>query len=212
MSMPIKILIVDDHPIVRDGLNAILSTQSDFEVIGEAGNGKEAVMQVEILKPDVILMDLEMPVLDGIEALNCLTAINPGIRVIVLTVFDTDERILTSVQAGARGYLLKDAPRDKIFNAVRVVSQGGSLIHPLVVSRLLEKVNKENSDMVSLSEREMEVLKLLAQGLLNKQIASQLFISERTVKFHVSSILGKLGAGNRTEAVSIALHQGIIKN
>jgi NarL family two-component system response regulator LiaR len=207
----VRILIVDDHPVVRDGLNAILSTQPDFEVIGEAGNGEEAIKQVEILKPDVILMDLEMPGVDGIEALTRLTGIDPDIRVIVLTVFDTDERILNSVQAGARGYLLKDAPRDKIFNAIRVVSQGGSLIHPLVVSKLLSQKKNDNAAGESLSERELDVLNLLGQGLLNKQIASQLFISERTVKFHVSSILSKLGAGNRTEAVSMAIHRGIIK-
>lgn len=207
----IKILIVDDHPIVRDGLNAILGTQKDFQVIGEAGNGEEAVKQVEQLKPDVILMDLEMPVVDGIEALKRLTALNPEVQVIVLTVFDTDERILTSVQAGARGYLLKDAPREKIFSAIRIVSQGGSLIHPLVISKLMERAGKENAGQEGLTERELEVLQLLGQGLLNKQIAGQLLISERTVKFHVSSILGKLGAGNRTEAVSMAIHQGILK-
>jgi DNA-binding NarL/FixJ family response regulator len=211
MPGSVKILIVDDHPVVRDGLTAILSTQPDFEVIGEAGNGEEAIKQEGLLNPDVILMDLEMPVMDGIEALRKLSGVNPEIKVIVLTVFDTDERILTSVQAGARGYLLKDAPRDKIFNAIRLVSQGGSLIHPLVVSKLLGQ-HMGHSQSETLSEREFEVLRLLGQGLLNKQIAGQLSISERTVKFHVSSILSKLGAGNRTEAVSMAIHQGLIKN
>ncbi len=205
----IKILIADDHPIVRDGLSAILGTQPDFEVIGEASNGEEVIEKVKELNPDIILLDLEMPKVDGIEALKRLTAENSEIRIIVLTVFDTDERILTSVQYGARGYLLKDTPRDKIFNAIRVVSQGGSLIHPVVVSKLLSQSSGKKS-FEELSERELEVLKLLAVGLSNKEIAKELCITERTVKFHVSSILGKLGAGNRTEAVSMALQQGII--
>lgn len=210
MSDKIKIIIVDDHPIVRDGLNAVLSTQKDFEVIGEAGNGEEAIKLYQNLKPDVILLDLEMPVIDGLETINKLTVTNPEVKIIVLTVFDTDDRIISAIKAGARGYLIKDEPRDKIFNAVRVVYQGGSLIDPLMISKIINKNDNDNKNEEKLTEREMEVLKLMSEGLLNKQISGQLFISERTVKFHVSSILTKLNAGNRTEAVSIAVHKGLV--
>lgn len=207
---PIRILVADDHPIVREGLVAILSTQPDFEVAGEAGDGEEVVRQVAALRPDVVLLDLEMPGVDGVEALRRLRASGAEVRAIVLTAFDTDERILSAVQAGAQGYLLKESPRQEIFNAVRTVHAGGSLLQPVVASRLLRRVSRGSSPE-SLTPREVEVLGLLAQGLLNKEIADRLSISERTVKFHVSAILGKLGAGNRTEAVAIAAQRGLIR-
>lgn len=209
----IRIVIADDHPVVRDGLAAILSTQADFWVVGEAGNGLEAVAQTATNQPDVILLDLEMPQLDGVEALRRIREANPAARVIVFTAFDTDERILTAVQAGAQGYLLKGVPRQELFNAIRVVHAGGSLLQPVVASRLLRQVaNQENETAVeSLTARELEVLQLLGQGYQNKEIANTLVISERTVKFHVSAILSKLGAGNRTEAVSIAAHRGLVR-
>ena len=207
----IRILIADDHPVVRDGLVAILSTQPDFEVVGEAGDGLETIRQVKALQPDVLLLDLEMPQLDGVETLQQLQAEGLTIRVIVFTAFDTDERILTAVQAGAQGYLLKGAPRQELFNAVRIVHAGGSLLQPVVASKLLRQVSREPEPIADpLTPREQEVLELLAQGLQNKEIASKLVISQRTVKFHVSAILSKLNAGNRTEAVTIAVQKGLI--
>jgi DNA-binding NarL/FixJ family response regulator len=213
MSNPIRILVADDHPVVRDGLVAILSTQPDFEVVGEAGNGAEAVERAMTLQPDVMLLDLEMPELDGVEVLRRLAQSNPEVRGIVFTAFDTDERILGAVQAGAQGYLLKGAPRKELFEAVRVVHAGGSLLQPVVASKLLRQVSHQSQaapTVDALTPREVEVLRLLAQGLQNKEIAAQLVISERTVKFHVSSIMSKLGAGNRTEAVTLAAQQGLI--
>lgn len=206
MSNPIRIVVADDHPVVRDGLIAMLQTQSDFEVIGEAGDGAEALHIVAERTPDVLLLDLEMPHLDGIETLQRLGERGSSVRVIVFTVFDTDERIVSAMRAGAKGYLLKGAPRNDVFRAVRVVNEDGSLLEPLVASKLLDSVNNPDA----LTARQKEVLNLLATGLLNKEIADQLNISERTVKFHVSEILGKLGAGNRTEAAAIAMQRGLI--
>ena len=205
--MTIKILVADDHPVVRDGLVAVLSTQPDFEIVGECNTGIEAVQQVAEKQPDVILLDLEMPELDGVGALRQLREHDPDVKVIVFTAFDTDERIVSAVQAGARGYLLKGAPREEIFNAVRVVNEGGSLLQPVIASRLLHRINQPGE---ALTSRELEVLQQMARGLQNKEIAALLVISERTVKFHVSSILNKLGAGNRTEAVTMAAQQGLI--
>lgn len=211
MTEKIRILVADDHPVVRDGLVAMLGTQPDFEVVGESRTGHEAVEMAETRQPDVIFLDLEMPELDGVDALRKMRGANPNIRVIVFTAFDTDERILSAVQAGAQGYLLKGAPRDEVFQAVRVVHGGGSLLQPIVASKLLRQVSQPDDLTDPLTPREVEVLKLMSQGLQNKEIALQLVISERTVKFHVSSILGKLGAGNRTEAVSLAAQRGLIE-
>lgn len=215
MTDKIHILVADDHPIVRDGLVAILSTQPDFEVIGEASTGKEAVEKVNALNPDVLLLDLEMPEMDGVQVLQALQETKSQVRAIVFTAFDTDERILGAVQAGAQGYLLKGAPRQALFQAIQIVYAGGSLLQPIVASKLLRQVSQKEQNKEApieiLTPRELEVLALLAQGLQNKEIAIELTISERTVKFHVSSILGKLNAGNRTEAVSIAAHQGLVQ-
>jgi two-component system, NarL family, response regulator LiaR len=212
MTEPIRIIVADDHPVVRDGLVAILSTQPDFAVVGEAADGVQAVEQVQALRPDVMLLDLAMPEMDGVAVLKRLREAGLRTRVIVFTAFDTDDRILDAVQAGAQGYLLKGAPRDELFNAVRVVQSGGSLLQPIVASRLLRRVSEGRTveEAETLTARELEVLRLLAQGQQNKEIAAQLVISERTVKFHVSSILGKLDAGNRTEAVRIAAQRGLI--
>src|SRR5579885_2583640 len=211
-STPIRILVADDHPIVREGLVAILSTQPDFSVVGQAATGSEVVRMVTELRPDVLLLDLEMPDMDGVEALHRLRDAHVPVRVIVFTAFDTDERILAAVRAGAQGYLLKGVPRDEIFQAVRVVHAGNSLLQPVVASRLLRQVSEETAAAAPtepLTARELDVLRLLMRGLQNKEIANELVVTERTVKFHVSSILTKLGAGNRTEAVAIANKQGL---
>ena len=205
----IRILVADDHPVVREGLIAILGTQPDFDVVGQAGDGEVVMGQVASLRPDILLLDLEMPGVDGVETLRRLRASDAEVRAIVFTVFDTDERILSAVKAGARGYLLKGAPREEIFNALRVVHQGGSLLQPIVASKLMDHIDGGGPD--ALTPREFEVLGLMAGGLLNKEIADKLSITERTVKFHVSSVLAKLGAGNRTEAVSVAVKKGLIQ-
>jgi DNA-binding NarL/FixJ family response regulator len=209
--MPIRILIADDHPIVREGLIAVLETQPDFAVVGEAATGAQAVERAAALRPDVILMDLQLPEIDGVAALRAIRAADAAAKVIIFTAFDTDERILGAVQAGAQGYMLKGAPREELFQAIRVVHDGGSLLQPVVAARLLRQVSGGPSLPEPLTERELEVLGLLAKGRQNKEIANELFISERTVKFHVSAILAKLGVGNRTEAVSKAAQLGLVE-
>ena len=212
---PIRIIVADDHPVVRDGLVAILSTQSDFDVVAEAGTGAEVVRLVTEWRPDVLLLDLEMPDLDGVEALRRLREAGVAVHVIVFTAFDADERILAAVRAGAQGYLLKGAPRDEIFQAIRAANAGQSLLQPVIALRLLRRVSEQSeaqSAVQSLTTRELEVLRLLMRGLQNKEIAAELVVTERTVKFHVSSIMMKLGAGNRTEAVAIANRYGLGKD
>jgi DNA-binding NarL/FixJ family response regulator len=210
----INILVVDDHPIVREGLVAILEAQDDFNVIAEANNGDEALKQYQQRQPDVVMMDLEMPRVDGVQAIQLIRGHDPAAKVVVLTAYDTDERILQAVQAGARGYLLKGAPRDDIYRAVRVVHNGGSLLEPAVAGKLLQHVGgimRGDNREEQLTPRELDVLTLMARGLRNKEIATELFITERTVKFHANAIYQKLAVGGRTEAVSKALQRGLVR-
>ena len=212
---PTRILIVDDHTMVRDGLSSMLQRQPDFEVVGEASNGKEGVEQAERLRPDLILMDLRMPEMDGVEAMRKIRLQQPEVDFLVLTTFDTDEYIFDAVEVGARGFLLKDTSRDELFNAVRTISNGNSYFQPDIASRLADQfaVLRKGGGHVTdaLSEREREVLNLIAQGKANKEVASELSLSESTVKSHVSNIFSKLGVNDRTGAVTTAIQKGIIK-
>ncbi len=213
----IKILIVDDHEMVRNGLSVMMEREEDFTVVGEAKNGLEAVEKAKSLSPDVILMDLRMPEMDGVEAMRQIRAEQDHVKFLVLTTYDTDEYIFDAIEAGAKGYLLKDTSREELFRAVRTVNRGESLIEPAVISRVLDRLTQlshqaaHGPDHAALSEREVEVLQLMARGSANKQIASDLSITESTVKTHVANIFQKLEVGHRTEAVTKAMSQGIIK-
>ncbi|MCK9357217.1 MAG: response regulator transcription factor [Dehalococcoidia bacterium] len=209
----IRILIADDHPVVREGLAAMLERQEDMEVVGDAPDGAAAVARAAETSPDVILMDLRMPVMDGVEAMRAIAARQPSVRFIVLTTYDNDEYIFKGIEAGARAYLLKDSPREELFKAIRAVHRGESLIQPSVASKVLDRfatLSRQAQSPELLSEREKEVLRLMATGAANKTIASALFISESTVKTHVQSIFQKLDVSDRTGAVTQALQRGII--
>lgn len=210
----IRLLIVDDHPVVRDGLTAMLKRQRDFSIVGEAKDGREAVQRASELRPDVILMDLRMPELDGVGAMREIQENDPEARFIVLTTYDSEEAIFDAINAGAKGYLLKDASRDELFRAVRAVHHGESLIQPSVTGRILDRLaqlSRQGPKVDVLSERELEVLKYMAKGSGNKEIASALSVTENTVKTHVANIFQKLGVNNRTEAVTQALQRDIIE-
>ncbi len=206
----IRVLLTDDHPIVRDGLSAVLELQPDIEVVGEAGDGPDAVAKARELKPDVVLMDLQLPGFSGAEATRQILAESPQTRVLILTAYDSDEGILEAVRAGASGYLLKGAPRTELVQAIRVVASGGSLLQPALVARLLAHRTPEGTHE-QLSDRELDVLKLVVEGLRNKEISDVLGIAERTVKFHTGVIFQKLGVTSRTEAAAAALKQGLVK-
>jgi DNA-binding NarL/FixJ family response regulator len=210
----ITILIVDDHPVVREGIGAMLKREADFKIVGEASNGAEAVKKARELLPDVILMDLRMPEMDGVEAITRIKEATPDIKFIILTTYSDDEYIFKGIAAGARAYLLKDAPRDELFKAIRAVSRGESLIQPVVASRILDKLaelSRKGPAAETLSDREIEVLNLMAKGVSNKDIADQLSITQSTVKTHITSIFQKLNVTTRTEAVTTALKRGIIQ-
>jgi DNA-binding NarL/FixJ family response regulator len=206
----IRIFVVDDHPVVRAGLVTILGTQPDFVVVGEAEDADTAINRLLTLRPDVLLLDLEMPGGDGVDVLRRARENGSDTRALVFTAFDADDRILAAVRAGAQGYLLKGAPREELFRAIRVVHAGGSLLEPVVASKLLRQVRHPATPDVRITARELEVLRLVARGRQNKEIARDLAVTERTVKFHLSALMRKLGVSNRVEAVSAAIRLGLI--
>jgi NarL family two-component system response regulator LiaR len=209
----IRVLIADDHGVVRQGLRTFLELQEEIAVVGEASDGEEAVDAVERLAPDVVLMDLVMPRLDGIEAIRRIRERSPGTRVIVLTSFAEDDKVFPAVRAGAAGYLLKDVQPQELVRAIRTVHSGQALLHPAVAARLMEEVadGEPRRALGVLTPREREILALLARGLANKAIARHCGLSEKTVKTHVSNILGKLGVADRTQAALWAVREGLVE-
>ncbi len=211
----IRVLLVDDQALFREGLRTLLSVWDDIEVVGEAANGAEAVTAVAQLKPDVVLMDLRMPVLDGVAATRRICAQNPDCRIIVLTTFDDDEHIFDGLRAGAAGYLLKDVPSAKLVEAIRATARGESFLQPSVAARVVAEFTRMGQPpqqplVEPLSARELEVLKLVGDGRGNKEIAAALFIAEGTVKNHLTNILGKLGVRDRTQAALKARELNLI--
>lgn len=204
----IRLLIVDDHPIVRDGLRGAFAGNAEFEVVGEAGDGAEAVTRAVALRPDVVLMDLRMPRMDGVEAIRKLQREAPAVRVLVLTTFDTDSDVLPAIEAGATGYLLKDAPVEELLRAVRAAARGESVLAPAVAGRLMGRVRQPAQG--TLSQRELQVLKLIADGATNREAAAKLFISEASIKTHLLHIYDKLGVRDRAGAVGEAFRRGLV--
>jgi DNA-binding NarL/FixJ family response regulator len=204
----IRLLIADDHPVVRDGLSGMFATDPDFEVVGQAGDGAEAVRLAGTLKPDVILMDLRMPGMDGVAAITELARLSMPVRVLVLTTYDTDSYVLPAIEAGATGYLLKDAPRAELLRAVRAAADGQGVLSPSVATRLMSRVRTPAPEL--LSQRELEVLELVAAGTTNRDAAVRLFISEATVKTHLLHIYAKLGVTDRAAAVAEAYNRGLL--
>lgn len=205
----IRVFVVDDHPVVRHGLLAILCWEQDIELVGEAADGLEAVRLILDRRPDVVLLDLRLPNLSGIEVMRQVRVLQPQIRFLVLTTYDTDEYIGPALAAGAQGYLLKDALPDDLARAVRALMQGGATLEPAVAARLLGRMS-EGDRSEELSARELDVLRLMVVGASNKGIATRLGLSENTVKSHISHIFGKLGVQSRTEAVAAALQRGVV--
>jgi NarL family two-component system response regulator LiaR len=212
MTSPIRVLIADDHAILRKGIRALLGTEPDIEVVGETGDGLETVAQAEALHPDVILMDLVMPNMDGIEATRRITAEQPGVRILVLTSFAADDKVFPAIKAGALGYILKDSGPAELVQAIHQVHRGEPSLEPAIALKMLQELSHPSRRLPTpdpLSEREMEVLRLLAQGKSNREIADQLVITELTVRTHVSNILGKLHLASRTQAALYALKEGL---
>jgi len=204
----IRVLVVDDHPVVRSGLAGMLDVEDDLDVVGEAADGEEAIVQVEALTPDVVLMDLRMPRLDGAGATARIVAAHPAVRVLVLTTYSDDADIVRAVEAGATGYLLKDTPRVQLVDAVRAASRGETVLAPPVAARLVSRMRTPAVE--SLTPREVQVLTAVAQGLSNAEIGRSLFIGEATVKTHLLRVFAKLGVDDRTRAVTVAMERGIL--
>ncbi|MBB1154543.1 response regulator [Amycolatopsis dendrobii] len=204
----ISVLIVDDHPVVRDGLRGMFGAEPRFEVVGEAADGEAAITAGVRLRPDVILMDLRMPGTDGVTAIKELAKRGVPARILVLTTYDTDSDVLPAIEAGATGYLLKEAPREELFRAVEAAAQGQAVLSPTVATRLLGQLRHPAADL--LSEREIEVLNLIAKGATNRRAAEQLFISQATVKTHLLHVYAKLGVNDRAAAVAAAFAQGYL--
>ena len=202
----IKVLIIDDHPVVRLGLRTMLESERHIQVTGTAGSAREGIEEVQKVQPDVVLMDLRMPEMEGVEAISELRRVAQNIRILVLTNYDEDLYIFRALKAGAMGYLLKNSPQEEIIQAVEMVHQNQSCIPPNILKRLTETIAREE-----LTQRELEVLKLVADGLTNKGIADRLFISAKTARNHVTSCLGKLGVRDRTEAATTAVRRGLIR-
>jgi DNA-binding NarL/FixJ family response regulator len=214
MSDRIRVMIVDDHPVVRNGLIGMFEGDDEFEVVGEAGDGAEAVRRAGALAPDVILMDLRMPTMDGVAAISALAAAESPARVLVLTTYDTDADVLSAIEAGATGYLLKDAPPAELFRAVRAAASGDAVLAPAVATRLVGQLRAPGAAATPPSEpisaRELEVLELVARGASNRDAAKRLFISEATVKTHLIHIYSKLGVNDRAAAVAEAFDRGLL--
>ncbi len=204
----IRVLVVDDHPVVRSGLVGMLDVEDDLEIVGEAGDGEEAVARVAALAPDVVLMDLRMPRLDGAGATARIVAAHPASKVLVLTTFDTDGDIVRAVEAGATGYLLKDTPRAQLVEAVRAAARGETVLAPAVAARLVSRMRAPAVE--ALTPREVEVLRCVARGLSNAEVGRALFIGEATVKTHLLRAFAKLGVDDRTRAVTVAMERGIL--
>ncbi|MGE5464463.1 MAG: response regulator transcription factor [Syntrophothermus sp.] len=211
----IRILVADDHLIIRQGLRLILETEDDFELVGEASDGAQALQLCKKLNPDVVLMDLRMPNMDGLTAIENLRVEQPGISVVILTTFNEDELMFRGLQAGASGYLLKDTDRSTLFDTIRAAARGETLLKPEIMARLLARTDQPGTpsrlvEPVSLTDREFEVLKSVARGERSKEIAVQLGISERTVKAHLASIYSKLGVDSRAAAIAVAAQRGLL--
>jgi len=212
VTSQIRVLIADDHAILRKGIRALLGTEPDIEVVGETADGLETVAQAAVLHPDVILMDLVMPKMDGIEATRQITTEQPGVRILVLTSFAADDKVFPAIKAGALGYILKDSGPAELVQAIHQVHRGQPSLEPAIALKMLQELSHPPQRPPTpdpLSEREMEVLRLLAQGKSNREIAEQLVITELTVRTHVSNILGKLHLANRTQAALYALKEGL---
>jgi len=211
--MPIKVMIVDDHNLVREGLKAVFSQGDEIEVIGEAGSGEEAIEMVDKVKPDVILMDISMPGMNGIQATKLIRDKHPDAKIVILTMLDQEGYVYEAIKAGATGYMLKSTSSDELVNAIQTVNEGKALLHPDATAQLLKEfvtLAENKAKDYGLSNREMEVLQLLSEGNTNKEIAKALWISEQTVKTHVAHIFDKLGTSDRTETVARALRSGLV--
>ncbi len=206
LSNEIRVLVVDDHPVVRMGLGSMLGTQKGIKVVGMVASGGEALTSLPKMRPDVVLMDLRMPEMDGVDAIVALRSAEPNVKILVLTNYQMDEDVFNALQAGAMGYLIKSAPQEDVISAIRTVNQGKRCIPPSIATKLAERISHS-----ALTPREVEVLQFVAKGLTNKEIGSILFISDKTARNHVISLMAKLDAKDRTEAVTIGIRRGLIR-